>query len=156
MINNEKFTRKAIQMIEGAIDHASELGHTYIGSEHLLLSMLDDDISEAAKMLSESGVSYELAEKEIIDMVGRGTPSILNQRFFTTATKHILETAYSAAANTVAKKATPEHILAAIIKNAPRMRGAEISASISEHEGKKYDNRKYDNYRKDYLQSGNR
>ena len=116
MINNEKFTRKAIQMIEGAIDHASELGHTYVGSEHILLSMLDDEISDAAKMLSESGISYDLAEKEIINMVGRGTPSILNQRFFTTATKHILETAYSAAINTGVKKASPEHILAAIIK----------------------------------------
>ncbi len=116
MINNEKFTRKAIQIIEGAIDHASELGHTYVGSEHILLSLIDDDGSEASKMLSEIGISYELAQNEIINMVGRGTPSILNQRFFTTATKHILETAYTAAVNTEAKKASPEHILAAIIK----------------------------------------
>ena len=116
MINNEKFTKKAIHVIEGAIDHASELGHTYVGSEHILLSILDDESSEASKMLSDSGVSYNEAENEIIDMVGRGTPSILNQRFFTTATKRILEVSYSAAENSGVKKASPEHILAAMIK----------------------------------------
>ncbi|WP_303835988.1 ATP-dependent Clp protease ATP-binding subunit [Ruminococcus flavefaciens] len=116
MINNEKFTRKAILIIEGAIDHASELGHTYVGSEHILLSILDDEGSEAAKMLFASGICYSDAEKEIIDMVGRGTPSILNQRFFTTATKRILEVAYSAAADAGAQKAAPEHILTALIK----------------------------------------
>lgn len=116
MINSERFTRISVQVIESAIDIASELGHTYVGSEHILLSISAETGSEAYKMLIKSGVDYEALKKEVIKMVGQGTPSILNQRFFTSATKRIFEIACSAANSTGAKKASPEHILAAMIK----------------------------------------
>ena len=116
MINNEKFNKKALEIINGAIAAASELGHTYVGSEHLLLSISGEGTTEAAEMLIESGIMFDELKKEIISMVGRGTPSILNQRFFTTATKRILEAAYSAAVKTGKKQASAEHILAALLK----------------------------------------
>ena len=97
MINNEKFNKKAILIIEGAIEYASELGHTYVGSEHILLSIAGEGNTEAADILFDSGISFEELRTEIINMVGQGTPSILNQRFFTTATKQIFEKAYSSA-----------------------------------------------------------
>lgn len=116
MINSEKFTRKAVLIMEGAIEYASELGHTYVGSEHILLSIAGEGSTDAADMLTESGAVFEELRKEIINMVGQGTPSILNQRFFTTATKRILEIAYSVAQSSGSKKAAPEHILAAMLE----------------------------------------
>ncbi len=116
MINSEKFTKKSIRIIEGAVELASELGHTYVGSEHILLSMTNDGSTGAAEILIENGVAYDELRAEIIQLVGQGTPSILNQRFFTTATKRILEVSYSIAMSLKKKQSAPEHILAAMIR----------------------------------------
>jgi ATP-dependent Clp protease ATP-binding subunit ClpC len=116
MINNEKFNKKAILIIEGAIEYASELGHTYVGSEHILLSIAGEGNTEAADILMEGGISFDELRSEIISMVGQGSPSVLNQRFLTTAAKRILEKAYMAASVSNGKKASPERILAAILE----------------------------------------
>ena len=116
MINSEKFTRRSLDIIDESIEYASEFGHTYVGSEHILIAMIGEGNSHAADILKKSGVSYDSVKKEIIHMVGQGTPSILNQRFFTTATKRIFELAYRSALENGSKQAEPEHILAAITK----------------------------------------
>ncbi len=116
MINTDKFTKKAVRIIENAVNIASELGHTYIGSEHILLSITADSTTSAAEILIENGVSYDDLRREIIHLVGQGTPSILNQRYFTTATKKILESSYNIALTDKKRQATPEHILSAIIR----------------------------------------
>ena len=116
MIKNGKFTNDAIRIIEGAVQSASELGHTYVGSEHILLSIVSDGTTKAAKILKISGITFESLYEAIIRLAGRGEPSILNQRFFTTATKRVLETAYSIAVDSDLSQADTEHILAAMIK----------------------------------------
>lgn len=116
MINTDKFTKKAVRIIENAVNIASELGHTYIGSEHILLSITADGTTGASEILIENGVAYDDLRREIIHLVGQGTPSILNQRYFTTATKKILEASYGIALTDKKRQATPEHILAAIIR----------------------------------------
>ena len=116
MINTDKFTKKSIRIIDGAVTIASELGHTYIGSEHILLSMSNEGVSDAADILIENGIVYDELREEVIRLVGQGSPSLLNQRYFTTASKRILEEAYSIAVSDKQKQASPEHILAAIIK----------------------------------------
>ena len=116
MINTDKFTKKAVRIIENAVNIASELGHTYVGSEHILLSVTADGTTSAAEILIENGVTYDDLRREIIHLVGQGTPSILNQRYFTTATKKILESSYSIAVTDKKRQATPEHILAAVIR----------------------------------------
>ncbi|MDE5583519.1 MAG: ATP-dependent Clp protease ATP-binding subunit [Ruminococcus sp.] len=116
MINTDKFTKKAVKIIEGAVCLASELGHTYIGSEHLILSITDDGTTGASEILTENGVTSELMKREIIRIVGQGTPSILNQRYFTMALTKILERAFDIAAADKKRQATTEHILASIIK----------------------------------------
>lgn len=116
MINTDKFTSKASEIIEGAVETASEMGHTYVGSEHILLAMTRDGTSVAAEILIDNGVSYDDLRRVIVDLVGLGTPSILSHRYFTTATKRILENSYAIAQSDKKKQAAPEHILASIIK----------------------------------------
>lgn len=116
MIDSEKFTKKTSQIIDSSIEYASELGHTYVGSEHLLLSLTAGKSMEVARILSECGVTFNDVRGEIIELVGRGTPTILNQRFFTTALKRILEKSYLKAQKTGDNKAGPEHIFAALIE----------------------------------------
>ena len=50
-----RFTQKAQQALSAALQSASELGHTYIGSEHLLLGLCADGTSVAAQYLSARG-----------------------------------------------------------------------------------------------------
>lgn len=116
MVNSEKFTRRSLSIIDKAIEYASELGHTYVGSEHILLSIIGEGNSQAADILIKCGTTYEIIKNEIIRMVGEGTPSILNQRFFTAAIKRILELSFMIASENGSVKAAPEHILASIIK----------------------------------------
>ena len=59
------FTEKANHVINLAITSAEELGHNYIGSEHLLLGILKEDAGLGAQALRESGVQTEDVEKLI-------------------------------------------------------------------------------------------
>ena len=116
MINTDKFTKKASEVIEGAVDIASEMGHTYVGSEHILLSMTRDGTTPAAEILIDNGTAYDDLRQAVIELVGLGTPSILNHRYFTTATKRILDSSCTIARKEQINQASPEHILAAIIR----------------------------------------
>ncbi len=118
MINTDNFTRKAADIIDGAVDAASDLGHTYVGSEHIILAITHDGTTVAAQILMDGGVAYDDLYREIVDLVGQGTPSILSHRYFTTAAKRILENAYNIARSDKKKQAAPEHILAAIVREA--------------------------------------
>lgn len=115
MINTNNFTSKAADIIDGAVEAASELGHTYVGSEHIVLSITVDGTTTAAQILMDGGVAYDDLRREIIALVGQGSPSVLNQRYFTTAARRILENAYNIALSDKKKQAAPEHILAAIV-----------------------------------------
>ena len=116
MINTDKFTKKASEIIDGALACASEMGHTYVGSEHILLSISSDGSSLAADILLENGICYDDMKREITELIGCGTPSVLNRRCFTSALKRVLESACGIAASDGCKQAAPEHILAAVIK----------------------------------------
>ncbi|MDO4863852.1 MAG: ATP-dependent Clp protease ATP-binding subunit [Ruminococcus sp.] len=116
MINTDRFTKKASEIIEGAIETASEMGHTYVGSEHILLAMTRDGTSAAAEILIDNGVAYDDLRRVIVELVGLGTPSILSHRYFTTATRRILDNSCAIAQSDKKKQAAPEHILASIIK----------------------------------------
>lgn len=115
-MNTDKFTGKSAEIIEGAVRYAEELGHTYIGSEHILLSIAGDGTSDASEILIENGVAYDDLRCEIVNLVGMGTPSILNYRYFTTALKRILENSCGIARSDGKELASPEHILMSIIR----------------------------------------
>lgn len=117
MINTEKFTRKTLKLIDAAIKTASEMGHTYVGSEHILYALINDGSTNAAKLLILNGMDAETLYSEIIHLVGQGTPSTLNQRYFTTALKKILEGSYETAIADKKKQASPEHLLISIISD---------------------------------------
>ena len=68
----EKFTEKARQIILQAREEAIELGHTYLGSEHILLSLIrEDDIPSL--ILSRFGLTPEKVRKAIMGQITRGS-----------------------------------------------------------------------------------
>ena len=53
------FTEKANNAVNAAIEAAQNMGHNYVGSEHILLGLLDDEDSAASRILKESGADYD-------------------------------------------------------------------------------------------------
>ena len=65
-------TPRAKRIIELAIDEARQLGHTYIGTEHLLLGLLREGAGVAAGVLDTFGVTLERARAEAIRLLSQG------------------------------------------------------------------------------------
>lgn len=68
----ERYTEKAKHVVIQADEEARELRHGYIGTEHLLLALLKEDESLAARVLEHVGVKYEWAHDRVLNIVGRG------------------------------------------------------------------------------------
>ncbi|MBM4447915.1 MAG: ATP-dependent Clp protease ATP-binding subunit [Chloroflexi bacterium] len=67
-------TPRAKRVIELAIDEARQLGHNYIGTEHLLLGLLREGEGVAAGVLESLGVTLERARSETAQVLSQGTP----------------------------------------------------------------------------------
>jgi ATP-dependent Clp protease ATP-binding subunit ClpC len=66
-------TPRAKRVIELAIDEARNLGHNYIGTEHLLLGLLREGGGVAAAVLDNFGITLERARSEIVHILSEGT-----------------------------------------------------------------------------------
>ena len=67
-------TLRAKKVIELAIDEARQLGHSYIGTEHLLLGLLREAEGVASSVLDSFGITLERARAETIHVLSQGTP----------------------------------------------------------------------------------
>lgn len=109
------FTPKANNAINVAVDQACELGHTYIGSEHVLLGLLDKGSGVAYSVLKQKNLSYSAVKQTIVQTVGSGSRSALTPEDFTPRCRRILETAMLKAKTLGQANVGTEHILISII-----------------------------------------
>ncbi|WP_029136509.1 Clp protease N-terminal domain-containing protein [Nakamurella lactea] len=66
----ERFTEEARAVVVMAQENARQLGHSYIGTEHLLLGLLDRPQTLAARLLAEHGLDKKTAEQTFLGMAG--------------------------------------------------------------------------------------
>ncbi|WP_285744487.1 Clp protease N-terminal domain-containing protein [Lentzea sp. NBRC 105346] len=71
----QPFSTHCKKALELAVREALRMGHTFIGTEHILLGLLAEEEGTAAQVLRSTGVSYELAEKHIRDVIGAVLPT---------------------------------------------------------------------------------
>jgi ATP-dependent Clp protease ATP-binding subunit ClpC len=64
-----QFTPRAKQALEDALRESLQLGHNYIGTEHVLLGLLHNDDSVASRVLRDLGASYERALHEVVTVL---------------------------------------------------------------------------------------
>ena len=76
MKSNEKFTQRAEQAIEYARGAAAELGHSYVGTEHLLLGILRESGGLGARILRCRGIGEASLCRAIMDANGSGAPGL--------------------------------------------------------------------------------
>ena len=86
-----RFTQKAQHTLNRSLEMARELGHTYIGSEHILLALSAETDSVASKLLEKYGVTPDSIRASIIEMTGTGTPGYVSSLDMTPRTKKIIE-----------------------------------------------------------------
>src|SRR5688572_6239814 len=70
---NLPFTPRAKKVLELAVEEASNLGHNYIGTEHLLLGLIKENEGIAARVLLNLGVKLEEVREEILEFLGADT-----------------------------------------------------------------------------------
>ena len=115
--NFNGFTSKASEALNQAISSAEMLGHTYVGSEHLLLGLLKIGSGVAAAVLNKNGVTAQKIEELIRRDIGQGTPTKLSPDFFTPRSKKVIETAMSGCASIGKKYVGTEHLLIGILSD---------------------------------------
>ena len=110
-----KFTNKAKKVIEIANDISIELGHNYIGTEHILYGLAKEGDGIAAKVLNNKGVTEEKIKAKIEELLGKGD-EIKESLGFTPRTKKVLENAFLEAKRIGYNFIGTEHLLLAIMK----------------------------------------
>lgn len=113
---DNKFTSKAEAALVTSLRMAEELGHTYIGTEHLLLALVEDESSCSALILNRHSVNSEKLKSIITDYSGTGVKSSLTPSDMTPRVKSILEESYNTAIKFGDGIIGTEHILLAIIE----------------------------------------
>ena len=110
-----KFTNKAKKVIEIANDISVQLGHNYIGTEHILYGLVKEGNGIAAKVLNNKGITEEKVRVKIEEILGIGR-EIKETLGFTPRTKKVLENAILEAKRIGYNYIGTEHLLLAIMK----------------------------------------
>ena len=109
----ERFTPQARQVVTSATNEAYALRHDYLGTEHLLLGLLNEHEGVAADVLRELSIRAEDTRAQVVHLVGRGKAETANggQIPFTPRAKKTLELALREAERLGDRRIGPEHLL---------------------------------------------
>jgi len=73
LVGEVPFTPRAKKVLELAVQEAQDMGHNYVGTEHLLLGLIREEEGVAAKVLEGLGASLELVRGQIMNLLGEST-----------------------------------------------------------------------------------
>jgi hypothetical protein len=131
----ERFTKEARQVVTLAQSEAKELGHNYIGTEHLLLGVLGLEDSVAVRALGEFGLTLKEARADVTRIIGEGDePAAKRGRGpsmpFTPKAKKVLELSLRLARKAKDDHIGSEHVLLALFEESEG-----IAAQIMREQG---------------------
>ena len=121
------FTESANNALNYAVEAAENLGHTYIGSEHILLGLLSDTKTVAASILLSKKINLKKVEEQIKKSIGVGIPTSLSPEDVTPKCRKVIENALNSA--TKKSGAGTEQLLYALLKE-PQSAGCKILSSL--------------------------
>ncbi|RPF37928.1 Clp protease N-terminal domain-containing protein [Streptomyces sp. TLI_185] len=123
----ERFTVKARRVVVAAQEQARQLKHSHIGTEHLLLGLLDVPDGMAAQVLHQLGYDMETAQADIAAVVKPGTKELSGHIPFAARAKKVLELALREAQQLHHNDIGTEHILLALVREGEGV-GAKVLA----------------------------
>jgi ATP-dependent Clp protease ATP-binding subunit ClpC len=113
-----RFDEDARGVVVRSRQEAAELGHAFIGTEHLLLGVLGGPRDAAARVLVTLGVERAKVREAIVQAVGRGDAARSDERLqFTARAKKVLELSLREAAALGHDYIGPEHILLGLVRD---------------------------------------
>ena len=116
-----KFTPRAEEALRLAQEAAEDMGHGYVGSEHLLLGLLREEEGIAHRVLEENGLTDEMVCDILHRSVGTGVSGAAPSQGLTPRAKSAVELAVSEAARTGAGYIGTEHLLMGLLREGNNM-----------------------------------
>ena len=116
-----KYTKAAQDALNAALMQARDFGHTYVGSEHLLLGILYGNTNVAARLLENRGITFEIIKEKVSASAGTGDKSGTTAAEMTPRTKSIIERSSDEARSLGHNYIGTEHILMALLRESDSM-----------------------------------
>ena len=113
-----KFTKKAEKTIQIAEKLAIELGHNYVGTEHILYGLVKETSGIANKVLENQNITAEAVLEKIEELVGVGETKNTETMGLTPRTKKVIENAFKEARRIGSEYIGTEHLLIGIMREA--------------------------------------
>jgi hypothetical protein len=113
----ERFTERARRAVDAAAVAARELGHNFVGSEHLLLGLFAQPEGLAARALTEAGIDRGAVEAKVLEMVPRGDEPLLDNPLYTPRASMALQGALGEALRLGHNYIGTEHILLGLLRD---------------------------------------
>ena len=120
-MSENKFTPQAEEALRLSQEAAEEMGHGYVGSEHLLLGLIREEEGIAHRVLSEYGVTDEMVCDVLQRSVGKGLSGTAPSQGLTPRAKSVVELAVSEAARMGSSYIGTEHLLMGILREGGNM-----------------------------------
>ena len=111
-----QFTNRAQKALELANEIAIELGHNYIGTEHLLYGLVKEGTGVASRVLTQQGVTPEDIVQKIEELIGRNENANIEEIGFTPRTKGVIENAFIESRKNGSQYIGTEHLLYGIMR----------------------------------------
>jgi ATP-dependent Clp protease ATP-binding subunit ClpC len=113
----DRFTDRAKKVMYHTRVEAQRLNHAYLGTEHMLLGLLQEGSGVAAHVLKNLGIDLTMIRSEVEKIVKTGPPmATMGQLPFTPRAKKVLELSTEEASNLGHKYIGTEHLLLGLIK----------------------------------------
>ncbi len=112
----ERFTDRARRVLVLAQEEARQLNHSFIGTEHLLLGLIQEEDGVAAKALVQLGIALEDVRVKVHDVVGPSATGLSGSPPFTPRAKKVLELALREALQLGHNYIGTEHILLGLVR----------------------------------------
>lgn len=110
-----KFTEKAESALNRAVSLAENFGHTYIGTEHLLLALCEDENACSSIILARFKVDFDKIYNAISNYSGTGVKSVLSSKNTTPRCRRVVESSYKISKKYSSEKIGTEHLLFALL-----------------------------------------
>src|ERR1051325_699906 len=119
----QRFTERARRVVFFAQEEAGRLGENYVSTEHLLLGLVRENDSVAARILDRIGVSLGRIRSEIERQVARGDGRLGQDMQLTPRAKRVIDLSYDEARNFNNDYIGTEHLLLGLIRESEGLAG---------------------------------
>ncbi len=123
------FTQSANNALNYSIEAAENFGHTYIGSEHILLGLLSDSRMVSSAVLSSKKITLKKAEEQIRSVIGVGLPTTLTPDDITPRCRKIIENALALGRSAPTGESGTQQLLISLLRE-PQCAGCKILNSL--------------------------